>query len=88
MSSVFFGIFYLLLFCFIYYFAFLLVSLCLSSPDLDSGVEATANLAAQIDLSETVARTAGPETGLGAGAVAEVVDHVDEGDVVVAGGTL
>lgn len=62
--------------------------MCLSSPDLDGGVEATANLAAQIDLSETIARTAGPETGLGAGVVAEVVDHVHEGDVVVAGGTL
>lgn len=60
----------------------------LSAPDLNGGVEATANLAAQIDLNETVARTAGPESGLGAGAVAEVVDHVDEGDVVVAGGTL
>lgn len=56
--------------------------------DLDGGVDATADLAAQIDLGITVSGAAAPQAGCGTGGVAEVIDHIDEGDRVVVAGAL
>jgi len=60
----------------------------LTSPDLDGRVDATVDLASQVDGTESISGTAGIEAGISAGVVLEVVVDDHGRDVVVSIGVV